>query len=278
MRFLLDAPFAVFDLETTGVNVETDRIVTGCVGLLWPGPPGEPWRQQIESHLAAVDNIPAEATTVHGITTAFAQANGKPPTEVIFNITHRLTTHLRAGAPLIGTNISYDLTILDRECRRHSVPRIDDLGGGCLIEPVIDVYVLDKWLDPYRSGGRKLTDLIDWYGVRHEGAHDSTADALAAGRVAYRMAQAARSDHVALTQFFRGHGRKRPEEIADRFAMLDQMNPATLHANQVRWRAEQQASLREYLNRMRRAGDPPPDCDPHWPVRPFNTEEVNQNA
>ena len=70
----------VFDLETTGIDVETDRIVTAHVGLLdasgtvirardWIADPG------IE--------IPAGATAVHGITTARARAEGRPAAEVI---------------------------------------------------------------------------------------------------------------------------------------------------------------------------------------------------
>lgn len=274
MRFLLNAPFAVFDVESTGVDVESDRIVTACVGLLQPRPDGTPWGQQIESHIVSVDDdIPPEATKVHGITTAWARANGQPPDEVVFNITHRLASHLRANNPLVGMNLVYDLTMLDRECRRNNLASIDMLAKAP-IEPVVDIYVIDKWLDPYRSGGRKLTDLIRFYNVKHEGAHDSTGDALAAGRVAYRMALLAQSGHAVVKEIFQSLGRRRPEEIADRAVMLADMTPRQLHQNQIGWRAEQMESLREYLIGK---GERNPDCDPHWPVKPYTVdEEVKQ--
>lgn len=274
VRFLLDGPFAVFDLETTGVDVETDRIVTACVGLLQPRPNGEPWGQQIESHIVSVDDdIPPEATKVHGITTAWARANGQPPDEVVFKIVHRLASHLRANNPLVGMNLAFDLSMLDRECRRSGHTTLDVLVDGP-VEPVVDVYVIDKWLDPYRTGGRKLTDLIRFYNVRHEGAHDSTGDALAAGRVAYRMALLAQSGHAVVKEIFQSLGRRRPEEIADRASMLADMTPRQLHQNQISWRPEQMESLREYLIGK---GERNPDCDPHWPIKPYKApEEVNQ--
>ncbi|MFT4305347.1 MAG: 3'-5' exonuclease, partial [Microbacterium sp.] len=73
----------VFDLETTGVDVVHDRIVTAHVGLLsadgtvirrddWLADPGV--------------EIPAAATAVHGVTTAQARADGRPAHEVVAEV------------------------------------------------------------------------------------------------------------------------------------------------------------------------------------------------
>jgi hypothetical protein len=87
----------------------------------------------------------------------------------------------RSGCPVVGFNLCYDLTLLDRELRRHGRPPL---------EPgyVIDAFVLDKHVS-YRRGPRKLVDQCQHYGVRIDGAHDAAADALAAARVAWRIAQ-----------------------------------------------------------------------------------------
>lgn len=267
MRFLLDQPFGAWDLETTSVDVEDARIVTACTALMQPAEPL--WQQRIESHLAAVEvDIPAEATAIHGITTDFAKQYGERPDYVIKEVVFRLAEMMLARFPIVGMNLAYDFTVLDRECRRHDVPTLTEVLGADL-EGVVDIYVLDKWLDPYRPGGRKLTDLIQFYGVRHDGAHDSTSDALAAARVAYRMAQVSQQAHDAVTQFFRSQGRRQPQEIADRFDLLGALGLATLHERQAVWRYQQQESLREYLIKK---GERNPDCDPHWPVRPYTGE------
>jgi len=258
VRWLIGKPFATWDLETTGVNVETDQIVTGSITVLSPGEPT--WLLDTGSWLAAVKHIPAEASAVHGITTDFAQANGEPPFDVIRSIREALGDLLSGHMAIAGMNLAFDFTILDRECRRWGLPPLTDLNR------VIDVYVIDKWLDPYRPGGRKLTDMVQFYGVRHDGAHDSTSDAIAAARIAYRMALVTRTEHYQLKEFYKTVGRRRPEEIADRWTELATMDPTILHQAQIGWRQEQQGSLAEYL---RAKGNPDPDCDPHWPIKPL---------
>ena len=267
MRFLLTQPFGTFDLETTGVDVENARIVTACHALLRPAEPV--WQQRIDSWLVAVEeDIPAEATAVHGITTEFAQDHGDPAEKVVSAIIDRIAETLAAGFPIVTMNGAYDFTILEREARRFGYWTGDTPGD---FHPIVDVYVIDKWLDPYRPGSRKLEVLCAWYGASHAGAHDSTADALATARVAYRIAswcdrvRADQSTRDRFTEFLRSRDRGQPQEIVDRLVMLGDMNARQLHDNQIRWRREQQDSLRKYLVRK---GEKNPDCDPHWPVKP----------
>jgi DNA polymerase-3 subunit epsilon len=42
---------------------------------------------------------------------------------------------------------------------------------------VLDILVLDRHIDKWRKGGRKLTDLCAVYGVTLDDAHDACADA-----------------------------------------------------------------------------------------------------
>ena len=63
----LERPIVFFDLETTGVNVVTDRIVQ--IGAL-RYEPGRPEPQRLKMLIHPGVRIPAETTAVHGITDA----------------------------------------------------------------------------------------------------------------------------------------------------------------------------------------------------------------
>lgn len=221
-----------FDIETTGVRPTVDRIVTAAVSVVGGGLPSE-------HHSWLVDpgvEIPAGATAVHGITTEQARADGRPPSEAVEEITTLLATHLRAGLPVIAFNARFDLTCLDREARRHGVTPLVDRVGGPEHLLVLDPFVLDKQVDRFRKGKRTLGAVCAHYAVPLEDAHAAGADALAAARVAYRLAQ--------------------------RFPELRDSDLHTLHTRQVAWAAEQAASLEEYF---RSQGREEP-IEREWPV------------
>ncbi len=53
---------------------------------------------------------------------------------------------------------------------------------------VLDPLVLDRHLDRYRRGSRKLADVCAAHGIQLHDAHSADADALAAVRLAWRIA------------------------------------------------------------------------------------------
>jgi DNA polymerase-3 subunit epsilon len=174
-----DGPFVVLDTETTGTAVEQDRVVTACVGTV--GGDGHP---ELSSWLINPGvGIPAEATAVHGITTEQATAEGRAPEDAIADITGLLGVLWNDGVPLVAMNATFDLTILDRESRRHLGRPLPITG------PVLDPLVIDRHADRYRKGSRKLDALCAHYAVNLDGAHDSTQDALAAARIVWRQAR-----------------------------------------------------------------------------------------
>lgn len=185
-----DGPMAAFDLETSGVDPETARIATASIVEIHPGKP-----PQMHEWLANPGiEIPAEATAVHGISTAHARECGQPAHDVARSISGLLADLIEEGVPVVVYNASYDLTLLDRECRRHDTPTLHDrCEDDGLDLYVVDPLVLDRTCDPYRkgSGTRKLTYICqNVYGVSlsDEDAHGSTADALATARVAWKIA------------------------------------------------------------------------------------------
>jgi DNA polymerase-3 subunit epsilon len=252
-------PMAGFDLETTGVDVETDRVVTAAYADLTPGRPPDLWHRLCNPGV----DIPEGATAVHGITTERARADGCAAAELLATTVGLLAGTLKAGTPIVGMNIAFDLTILDRDCRRHGVTPLGELVTD--IAPVVDVLVVDKWVDQYRPGSRKLTALAERYRVRLDAAHNAAEDCLAACRVAWRIGTLAHMPASQLRRAFTDRPDWQFTQPRNRFAVLGAMPLMELHWAQARWRAEQAASLEEYLRRT----DEGARVDPWWPVRPY---------
>lgn len=85
-----DGPIVAFDLETTNVDPHHDRIVTASVVTISPRPGQSP---DVSSRvwLAGLGvEIPADATAVHGVSTAQARQNGRPAAEVAAEVAEYL--------------------------------------------------------------------------------------------------------------------------------------------------------------------------------------------
>lgn len=225
-----------FDLETTGVDPATARIMTASTVYVRPGQP-----PTTRDWLADPGcEIPAEATAVHSITTEHARTHGRPHAEVVNDAISTLLGYARDGVPLVIFNAPYDLTVLDRRAVEHGQPTLIatalDLRLPVLI---IDPLVIDRRMDPYRKGPRKLTHLCQQvYDIplTDSEAHGSAADALAACRLAWRLAQ--------------------------RYPQVGRMSLGELHDNQVRWYAEWATKFRAYLEGQ---GKPVTDLGTVWP-------------
>ncbi|MFD3696417.1 3'-5' exonuclease [Streptomyces sp. NPDC058646] len=231
----ISGPLAAFDLETTGTDVETDRIVTAAVVRLDPdGTVAQERTWLLDPGVA----IPEQASAIHGISTEHARAHGVPAAAAVEEIARAVAEGLGSGTPLVVMNARYDLSLLDRECRRYGVASVSERLGG-VPSPVIDPLVIDKHVDKYRKGKRALHALCAHYGVSLEDAHDARADAVAAARVVRSMGE-----------------RHRPVGV---------MALADLQQLQVRAAAEQSVSLQGYL---RRTADPAAVVEPAWPLIP----------
>lgn len=225
-----------FDLETTGTDPLEARIVTAAV-IAVDGRDGEP----ADRHSWLADpgiRIPAQASAIHGISSERASAEGRPAREVADEIADTLAGYWRRGVPVVAYNAAFDLTLLTAELRRHRLPSLSDRLGGAPIGPVIDPYTIDRAVDRYRKGKRNLEAVCVEYGVVHGGAHDATADALAAVRVAYA--------------------------IAGRHPSVAELDAGRLHERQIAWYAEWAADFQRFL---RRKGTADAVIDGRWPVR-----------
>lgn len=169
---------ASFDLETTGVDPATARIVSAAVvrasadGIRtvrrWLVDPG-------------VD-IPEAASAVHGITTEQARRDGQPAALAIDEITAALHECWAGGVPVVVFNAAYDLTLLGHELARHGLPPLR-LG------PVLDPLVIWRHAERYRKGKKTLADAAERFGVPVVDAHAAEADAGMALAVLHGLAE-----------------------------------------------------------------------------------------
>jgi DNA polymerase-3 subunit epsilon len=166
-------PLVGFDTETTGVDVDRDRIVTAAV-VRRVGGATTTWTWLVDPGV----EIPEAATAVHGITTEHARAHGRPPREALEEIATLLAAGLARGEALVAYNAAFDLSLLDAELRRHGLRTLPERIGGP-VRGVVDPLVLDRWVDRYRPGKRRLGDLAAHYGVATDTLHAADADVAA---------------------------------------------------------------------------------------------------
>ena len=222
-----DHKIAAFDLETTGIDAANDRIVTAAFITLNPDNTHTTREWLINPGV----EIPEGAEKVHGISTDYAREHGQDPRTGIWEIAKSLVDASKAGMIIVGHNVSYDLSMLTAELERYSLPDLPWFA-------VADTIVLDKAVDKFRKGGRTLTATSEHYGVTLENAHTADADALAAGLI------------------FRSMVQKYPDKL--------DIPAEELHANQIKWRREQQESLEKFLRKKK--DDSTITVEKEWPV------------
>ncbi len=160
----LNRPLAVIDLETTGTDVKTARVVE--VSVLRMEPSGA--KEQRTRRLNPGIPIPPEATTVHGI--GDGDVAGEP---TFAQVAGKLARFLD-GCDLCGFNLKrFDLRVLYCEFQRAGVAF--DLEGRALVDPMEMFHQLEP---------RHLAAAVRFYlGRDHEGAHAAADDVLATADV-----------------------------------------------------------------------------------------------
>lgn len=263
-----DDPMVAFDLESSGVDTDVARVVSSCVALI-PKDMGDGNGRKPKIFSRVVNpgiEVPQEAIDVHGLTNEYLRTHGVEPAVAIQEAVGLLRLAVERGIPIVGQNIRYDLTLLDREARRYGVRPVAETPEQ--LRPCIDSYVIDKRADPYRKGKRRLENLCEVWDVKVDGAaHDSTVDALAAARVVFKMA--------------RGPIPRAPSDRPYKTPQLDigAMKLSDLHDEQVIWAADQAKSLATYFKRLASMAATPAEaeelrrkadgCRPEWPFVPL---------
>lgn len=187
----------------------------------------------------------------------------------LFEIAGQLGLAMHTKTPVVAANAAFDLTLIEAELTRHGIDTLASRPAG--VTGVVDPMIIDKQHDPYRKscykaagcdpetkhhecggcrggkhrcGGcgstdRTLTSLCAHYGVRlaADGAHDASTDALAALRLAVKL--------------------------AGLWPEIARWKLGTLHQHQVTWRRQQCDSLRAFFDKTGIEHD---GICPEWPV------------
>lgn len=220
-----------FDLETTGVRRHGDVPVSFALVRVVAG-------QVVERVRGLVDpgcEIPAAATAVHGITTTRARQEGMPLGKALVLLGAALGEAADRGTPVVGMNLAYDLSMLDHQLRlEHGTGLLERGWAG----PALDVLVLDRHLDRFRPGKRRLAHLCAHYAVTLEAAHEAGADAEAAVLVLLAL--------------------------CERYPSVRELDVWELTRLQAEWHREWAWRHHEWLTSQGRRGLAPADAD--WPL------------
>ncbi|NDK31393.1 exonuclease domain-containing protein [Nesterenkonia haasae] len=216
-----------FDLETTSRFPAEARIVSAALVTFDPEDSASP---RVREWLVDPGvEIPEETVAIHGISTEYAREHGQDAAEAVAELLAALTREFLSGSAVVVMNAPYDLAVLRAEAERYGlefpIPR-----------PIIDPLVIDKQVDKYRRGKRRLPDLCGVHNVELAEAHSAAPDALAAVQVADCQAE------------------KYPEL---------QMPADELHALQSGWKADQAEDFQAYLHRQ---GKIDAVIDGAWPL------------
>jgi DNA polymerase-3 subunit epsilon len=163
-HLVLHKPLLFLDLETTGTDTQTARIVE--IGILKALPNGRQLRRNHRVNPGIP--IPPEATAIHGITDA--DVANEPRFE-------QLAADLRSffdGADLCGFNLKrFDLRVLYVEFSRAGQNL--SMEGRAILDPMEIFHAREP---------RNLSAAVRFYCNReHEGAHAADADVLATADV-----------------------------------------------------------------------------------------------
>lgn len=159
-NFNLVKPIVFFDLETTGVNIQSDRIVEICVAKLSPGGEMEVKTRKVNPER----HIPYEASEIHGI---YDDDVKDEPT--FKSIASSFFLYLEK-CDLAGYNIiRFDIPLLTEEFKRAGLDF--DLTG----RNIIDMQTIYHKREP-----RTLSAAYNFFcGKELENAHSAKADVLA---------------------------------------------------------------------------------------------------
>lgn len=174
----------VFDVETTGISPDSDRIIEVGLARFEGGQLVKTWGTLIYPGM----EIPKEASDIHGITTADV-ATAPPFVAALPSI-----LDIARDAWPCAYNASFDKRFWATE-----LSRLCGLDMSGISIPMFDMRY--PWVDPvvwsrHKNGiwkGNKLTQACERYGIRIENAHRATDDASATGQLLFAMA---RENHI----------------------------------------------------------------------------------
>lgn len=158
----------VVDLETTGLNVKRDQVISIGAVVIEDG--AIDYSQQFESTLCRQVKV-TESVLIHGIAPSDL-ANGLPPDEALLSFMEFV-----GESPLLAFHAPFDQRMLARALKRelgytreHTFLDVADLAPMLFPEALIQRGGLDHWLN--------------YFGIHIPQRHHASADAMATAEIA----------------------------------------------------------------------------------------------
>ncbi len=151
----------LLDTETTGFRAPVFVVELAAQRMRGWEPEGTPFRKLLNQN----EDIPPEASRVHGYTREILERDGEPPLQV-----YREFADYAGDLPLVAFNLEYDLDeVLKPEWRRLHIAPIGR-PGFCALR------LAQRLLDPVPAGNCKLQTLRQYYRLPERGAHTGLGD------------------------------------------------------------------------------------------------------
>lgn len=163
--------FASLDLETTGRDVENDRIIEVGIVIFENGEVVERFQRLVHPGV----EIPQVIVDLTGITND--DVAGAPPLEVVVDDIRKAIQ----GIPLLAYNHEFDLSVLTSEFRR--------LGKTFEVQPCMDPFpfVWEYLRTTKLTSDAKLGTAAAYFQIPLDAAHRADHDAEAAARVMFEL-------------------------------------------------------------------------------------------
>jgi DNA polymerase-3 subunit epsilon len=178
---LREQRWVVLDLETTGLNLSKDHVLSIGAVVIEDG--AIDFRQQFERTLQYPQVKLGPSVLIHGIGPS-AIAAGSDPAEALLDLMEYL-----GDSPVLAFHAPFDLHMLGRALKDHL--------GFKLQHPFLDVADIAPLLCPQahiREAG--LDDWIDWFKLEVFERHHASADALATAELALILFSRARHQQI----------------------------------------------------------------------------------
>jgi len=154
-------PWILLDTETSGFAAPIFVVELAAQRMSGWDPKGIPFRKLLNQN----QDIPAEASRVHGYTREILERDGEPAHQI-----YREFAEYSGDLPLVAFNLEYDLDeVLRPEWKRLGIAPIGS-RGFCAMR------LAQRLLDPVPAGNCKLQTLRQYYRLPERGAHTALGD------------------------------------------------------------------------------------------------------
>lgn len=162
----------VFDTETTGTNINKDKIIQIATVPLKNGKLYE--KGIFNKYINPEIPIPESASVVNGITDSTVK--DAPTIEMIMDNFLGNSLNKQSGVIVAYNGVKFDIPLLNRAIREYNVFSAKDLKERAVYK-VLDPYILIQRIHPFLGAKKKLGQQYHWLFCKPmDNAHDALAD------------------------------------------------------------------------------------------------------